>query len=711
MIAGDLSHKQPVPLSHVQWARVLMIGALFAVALMLVCAFQTAPEPVRLVPGQVSPRTILAPERITYASEVQTQDARTKAEAAIPEVYTPPDANIARDQVKVASRVFGFVDSVRQDPYSKASQKLAWLQSIPNLTLPTATLSRTLALDASSFQRVVNETLYVLEVSMRDEIHPSDVSSEYARMPTRVSLTLSADQADLVTQWGKAFIVPNSFPDEAKTNEQRTLVRSHVGTVYRTLEQGEAILREGEIVTPLAIEALEAEGLMRARLGLSDYVAPALFALLLVVLLSAFLARLRPSIFEYPRTLLLVVFLILMFAVGARVLGGDHTLLAYLFPIGAAGMLLAVLVDNEVALGAVVIISLLFAFFSRNPFEMAVYALAGGTIASVSLGRIERLQSFLWSGVYVAAVNAAVVAIFRVVASDADLNATVQVLLLAGVNGALSGLIALGSLFVLGKTFGITTSLELLDLARPTHPLLQKLLLDAPGTYHHSLIVSQLAEQAAQRIGADALLVRVAAYYHDVGKVADSQSFVENQLDGVNIHDSLDPKASAQRVMDHVARGIALAKKYGVPARLRDFIPQHHGTTLAAYFYRNAVKDRGDAAVDEKEYRYPGPKPQSREAAILMLSDGVEATTRAERPTTPEEIRAIVDRIINERMRDGQLDESELTLRDIEQIREAFFGVLQGLFHPRVKYPEAPENIRPNVIEMPHVRRSESRGR
>ena len=711
MIAGDLSLKQPVPLSRWLWARVLLIGVLFAIALMLICAYQTVQEPVRLVAGQVSPRTILAPGRVTFASEVQTQDARAKAEAAVPEVYTLPDANIARDQVNTATHVFDFVDSVRQDPYSKTDQKLAWLQSIPNLTLPTVTLSRTLTLDESAFQRVVSETLYVLEVSMRDEIHPSDVSAEYAKLPSRVSLTLSAAQADLVTQWGRAFIVPNSFPDQAKTNEQRALARSRVGTVYRTIEQGEAILREGEIVTPLAIEALEAEGLMRARLELSDYVAPALYALLLIVLLCAFFARLRPSIFAYPRTLLLVVFLVLVFAVGARLIGGDHTLLAYLFPIGAAGMLLAVLVDSQVALGAVFIIALLFAFFSRNPFEMAVYALSGGTIASVSLGRIERLQSFLWSGVYVAAVNAAVVAIFRAVVHETDLNAVAQLLLLAVGNGALSGLIALGSLFVLGKLFGITTSMELLDLARPTHPLLQKLLLDAPGTYHHSLIVSQLAEQAAQRIGADALLVRVAAYYHDVGKTSEPQSFVENQLDGVNIHDTLDPKASALRVIEHVARGVALAKKYGVPARLREFIPQHHGTTLAAYFYRNAVKERGDAAVDEKEYRYPGPKPQSREAAILMLSDGVEATTRAERPTTPEEIRAIIDRIVNERMRDGQLDEADLTLRDIDQIREAFFGVLQGLFHPRVKYPEAPENIRPHVIELPNVRRSESRGR
>jgi len=205
--------------------------------------------------------------------------------------------------------------------------------------------------------------------------------------------------------------------------------------------------------------------------------------------------------------------------------------------------------------------------------------------------------------------------------------------------------------------------------------------------------VSHLAEQAAHRIHADALLVRVGAYYHDVGKTYSPPSFVENQLDGVNIHNTLEPQASALMVINHVQNGIALAKKYGLPERIRDFIPQHHGTTLAAYFYRTALKANPNMAINENAFRYPGPKPQSREAAILMLADGVEATARAERPHSAEQMRAIIDRIVNDRLRDGQLDESDLTLRDVQQIKEAFFGVLQGLFHPRVKYPDAPSEM------------------
>ncbi len=699
MIAGDLALQRRVPLSRWQTARALLISVVFAGALAFIHAFESAPEPLRLEPGQASSKTILAPERITFASDIQTREARAKAEAEVKEVYDPPNADLAREQVRAASRVLDYVDSVRHDSYSPPARKLEWVQAIPTVMLPIQTISRTLALDETAYHRVVSEALYVLDVTMRDTIRPSDVSTEYSLVPTRVSLALPAEQADLVTQWAQVFITPNSFLNQARTTEERNRASARVATVYRTVEKGQAILREGEVVTPLAIEALEAVGLMRPRLVVADYVGPALFAALLVVLLSAYVARARPALIAHWRSLLLVVVVILLFAGGAKALGGERTLLRYLYPISAAAMLLAVLVDSATALAAAAALALTLGFFAHSSLELAIYALTGGVIASLSLGRIERLPAFLWSGLYVAAANSAVVAVFRLLARETDLGALGQALLAAVGNGALSGLLALGSLFVFGKLFGITTSLELLDLGRPTHPLLKKLLVEAPGTYHHSLIVSQLAEQAAQQIGADALLVRVGAYYHDVGKTREPQSFVENQMDGVNVHDTLDPKASAAIVIDHVARGVALAKRYGLPERLREFIPQHHGTTLAAYFHRKAIKANGDSPINEADYRYPGPKPQSREAAILMLADGVEATTRAERPTTPEQIRAIIDRIVGERLRDGQLDESDLTLRNIQEIKETFFGVLQGLFHPRVKYPEpeppahAPEKI------------------
>jgi hypothetical protein len=688
MIAGDFSLGRSKSFSRWHGARALLIGIAFVITLAIVFAFQLVPESLPLEPGNVSPKTLHATERITYISELQTTQARRKAELEVKEVYDPPNAELAREQVKWASRVLDYVDSVRHDPYAPLDRKIEWVQAIPTVTLPIQVISRTLALDPVSYQRIVSETLYVLDVTMRDTIRPSDISAEYAKIPTRISLALPADHAELVNQWTRQLIVPNSFLNQEKTEAQRSQAGARVAPVYLTYEKGQTIVREGEVFTPQIIEALQAAGFRNRQLEWIDYAGPGLFALLLGVLLAIYLIRLRPALITHARSLLLMAFIILTFTAGARVLGGDRSVLQYLYPISAGVMLLAVLIDATTAFAAALVLALSLGFFANQSLELMLYALAGGLIASVSLGRIERLPAFLWSGTYVALANAAVVAIFRLLAHDTNLANWGQWLAAAIGNGALSGLIALGSLFALGKIFGITTSIELLDLARPTHPLLTKLLVEAPGTYHHSLIVSQLAEQAAQRIGADTLLVRVGAYYHDVGKTREPQSFVENQMDGVNIHDTLEPKHSAGIVIDHVQRGIELAKQYGLPERLREFIPQHHGTTLAAYFHRKAKANGTD--INENDYRYPGPKPQSREAAILMLADGVEATTRAERPHSPEQIRAIINRIVNDRLRDGQLDESELTLHDIEQIKEAFLGVLQGLFHPRIKYPEPP---------------------
>ncbi len=688
MIAGDLAFQRHAALSRGQLARAIVIFSFFALALALIFAFQPTPETTALVPGQVSPKTILAPERTTYVSQIATRDARAKAESDVKDVFDPPNADLARQQVRFATQVFDHIDSLRHDPYSSAEQKVEWVRSIPTLTLPVQTISRTVMLEENGYHRIVSETLYVLDVMMRDEIHPNDVAAEQAKTSSRVSFALNADQADLVAQWARPFVVPNSFYNAQKTNDLRIQARDRVGAVYRTIEKGEAVVREGEVITPQAIEALEILGILRAQPVPADYIGPALLAFLLTILYVAYLARLRPALFSHSRVLLLIVLLVLLSTFGIKLVAYDHPVLLYLYPVSAVAMLLAVLTDSMVALGTVIVLALGMGFLGRSSFELALYALAGGLMAALTLRRIERVTAFLWSGVYVAATNAAVVSIFRVLGHQYDVSIWIEPLLASIGNGAVAGIIGIGSLFVLGKLFGITTSLELIDLARPTHPLLQRLMGDAPGTYHHSLVVSQLVEHAALRVAVDPLLVRVAAYYHDVGKIVAPQMFIENQLQGANVHDTLAPQESASIVIDHVARGLELAARYRLPPRLADFIAQHHGTTLTAYFHRKAVQANGNGSVDEKRFRYPGPKPQTREAGILMLADSIEATMRAEHPSTAEGIRSVIDRIVNERLRDGQLDECNLTLRNIQETKQTFYDVLQGLYHPRVKYPE-----------------------
>jgi putative nucleotidyltransferase with HDIG domain len=272
----------------------------------------------------------------------------------------------------------------------------------------------------------------------------------------------------------------------------------------------------------------------------------------------------------------------------------------------------------------------------------------------------------------------------------------------AVLSAAGSGVAAVGTFAVHGSVFGILTVFQLLELANPSQPLLRRLLVETPGTYHHSLMVGNLAERAAEAIGADPLLTRVAAYYHDIGKLANPLAFIENQSGGENIHDQLDPETSAQVLKLHVVDGIDIAYMAKLPKSLIAFIPQHHGTAIMSYFYARAKGAAAEpygglataegakaaTAVDERRFRHVGPKPQSREADLIILADRVEASVRSLASRDEPAIRAMVARIIDERMSDGQFDECELTLRDVEKVKEAFVQQLLGMYHQRIAYPQ-----------------------
>jgi len=377
------------------------------------------------------------------------------------------------------------------------------------------------------------------------------------------------------------------------------------------------------------------------------------------------------------------------FALIAKVMVEGHTILPYLFPLATLSMLLSILFEPQLAVMATILLSATVGFLSDGSLELTAYSLFGGLVASLRLGRVERLNVLFWSGTYVAIANLAVVLTFRLPGHNYD---TLGLLTLIGAslaNGALAASLTMAGLVPLSNIFGVLTSFQLHELARPTHPLLRQLLLKAPGTYHHSILVSNLAEQAAESIGADDLLARVGAYYHDIGKTTRPYFFVDNQVEGVNVHDRLDPYTSAQVIVSHVKDGLNLAQKYDLPPRLRDFIAEHQGTSLVSYFYQEARQESETPdSVDKAQFRYPGPRPLSRETAIVMLADSCEAAVRSARPNSSEEIDKLVRKIINDKLSQGELDDSELTLQDLKNIRAAFVKTLQGVFHPRVKYPE-----------------------
>jgi putative nucleotidyltransferase with HDIG domain len=373
--------------------------------------------------------------------------------------------------------------------------------------------------------------------------------------------------------------------------------------------------------------------------------------------------------------------------------------LAYAFPLPTASILLALLLSPTVAVGATIVLAVLVAILGGPSLALAVLGMIGGLIGILGTWKAQRLSTFFLTGASITLANFVVVGAFRLIAQMVDLQSLATAVIACTINGFASVIIGFATFGLLGSLFGRVTVLQLMELSNPNHPLLHRLMREAPGTYYHSIIVGNLAERAAEVIGADPMLVRVGAYYHDIGKVVRPYFFVDNQAGRSNIHDDLPPRSSAQIITDHVRDGIALARKYRLPERIVQFIPQHHGTSRTAYFYRRALQE--DETVDPEDFRYPGPRPQSRETAILMLADSVEAIVRtmnqsgklretfeADKEKDEDPWEKLVAGIIAERVREGQLDESDLTFRDLHAIQHAFAEMLRGVYHPRVEYPE-----------------------
>jgi len=668
--------------------RAILAAVLFVLVVSGVLVFQLLPmNRVVLDVGDVSDSDIRAPREITYVSQVLTEEARENAAAAVRDIYDPPDARVARQQVTRARQILEYIDSVRQDAYASQDQKRQWIKAISDISLSMATIDEILNLPEESWQVVRSETVSVVDQAMREEIRESQLDQARRRVSTLVSLELSEVEARIVSELARDLIKPNSFYNAQKTEEARQLARESVLPVSRTIAKGEIILREGDIVTPLDVEALRVLGLHQAETRWQNIVGTVIFVLLIAIVLGLYILRFQQDyLLRWPHIALLLILLVL-FILAAKLMVSDHGLLSYLLPTAALSMLLAVLLDANLAILVTVLFSIIVGFMAGGVLELTIYSLLAGLVASLGLSKVERLSAFLRAGGYVALTNLAVIFVFQLPGQNYD---TMQLLILAGfgvLNGGLSASLTLAGFYLLGPWFDITTSVQLMELARPTHPLLRQLLLKAPGTYHHSILVGNMAEEAAGRIGADALLARVGAYYHDIGKIIRPYFFVDNQMEGVNVHERLDPRTSAQIVINHVKDGLELAKKYRLPSKVRDFIPQHHGTSLATYFYRQALEN-GKGEADEKYFRYPGPKPQTKETAIVMLADSCEAAVRAEHPHSPQELEELVNKIINSKILDGQLDECDLTLHDLQEIRKAFVSILQGTFHPRVKYPE-----------------------
>ncbi|NLB42450.1 MAG: HDIG domain-containing protein, partial [Clostridiales bacterium] len=348
------------------------------------------------------------------------------------------------------------------------------------------------------------------------------------------------------------------------------------------------------------------------------------------------------------------------------------------------GILLAVLINARVGLAMNIVMAMLAGLVSGMQISPAVMTLFGGIVGIGMLKSVQQRSTLVWTGMGIAAGNFLTIFAYEMM-TQGDWLSSFYSSLWGFLGGILAAILTIGTLPVWENLFHVVTPIKLVELGNPNQPVLKRLLMETPGTYHHSIIVANLAESAADAIGANGLLARVGAYYHDIGKLERPYFFKENQLSADNPHDKLDPELSMRIITSHARDGLELAKKHKVPANIQNFILEHHGTSPVVYFYHKAKKDNPE--IELKDYRYIGPRPRSKETAIVMMADISEAAVRAMTDHTPTKIEALIRKLIREKLDDGQFDDCDISIGDMNTIAITFTNVISGIFHERVKYP------------------------
>jgi len=691
----------PVPFTRTDAGRLFVAAGILILAMTAIFAVDIVPSGLAPQVGQVPKDDILAPRTLTVASEIQTAAKREAEREKVPPQYdyTPSDAAaVAEEQAAAFAVAVEPIDAAFAAGVAAANRATLLKTLLPTLSEQSG--KTLLALTPAEWKSLRAEAALVLDQVERAELRDSDVATTRAALPSRIAGGLTRDERVLAAELLSGLLVPNSSFSQAITDEKRIAAAQAVAPVTEEIQQGEVIVDGGHRITNLDMEKIEAFKLNRPSLDFARLVGYLLLASLLTGLLLTWLWRFRPGLWHRNNVLVLIGLILVLMTFALKLTAGRPGL-PFLLPTAAAGILVAILLDASSAIVLAAVLALIAGAVNDSSLEMAAYVLLGSLAGIVVVRRGDRLNLFAQAGLAILIVNALVISAFSLLGVR-DVTGTIQLFGASAVAAGGSAVAAVGSFAVLGNLFGILTVFQLLELANPSQPLLRRLLVETPGTYHHSIMVGNLAERAAEAIGADALLTRVAAYYHDIGKLANPLAFIENQAGAENIHDQLDPEASVQLLKQHVADGIDLAYRSRLPKTLIAFIPQHHGTAIMSYFYVRAREAAAEPygglataegskaadAVDPRRFRHSGPKPQSREAALLMLADGVEASVRSLSARDEPAIRAMVSRIIDERLSDGQFDECDLTLRDVERIREAFIHQLLGMYHQRIAYPQ-----------------------
>jgi putative nucleotidyltransferase with HDIG domain len=676
--------------SFPSWTSVLLAGGACAMTAALI-AFPYLPHNVHLKEEVIAHKTIVSNRYI----ELETTEDKAKSHLNLLQHRTgghrvfSVNTELSSTILDTVKGIFEDIKLMRENGVSNnnMASTLSFLSPHHQEALLRMPLKSVLTLQYFTIQHA--------DIVLTQGVHAVDTGTIENLIDSSVEIwQLDKIQREIATQILLHTLKPNLVFDASKTRFLSQNQGAHKPYIT-IIKEGQPIIYKGEVVTLRHLEILKALDMVGVKANWGQILGIVILVILLLAMLERFVFYFNPRIHANRKNLILV-YVLMMFglftAILIRYIGPlPYQLdLRFLIPISISAMMTSLMLRTNISMLAGTVLSVLIAMLYKADFALLVYLFLGNSftlfIAYKRYSRKELISAGYWVGLF-NMVSVIGLGFFNEVPMGVWYISNAAVALM---NGILASMISLAILPYFESIFNITTRQTLLEFSNLSHPLLQQLMVSAPGTYQHSLMVATLAEAAAERVKADPVLCRVGAYFHDIGKLKRPQFFSENQLSGENPHLNLTPRMSKTIIASHVKEGLELAAKYKLPDEIKQIIAQHHGTTMVSFFFIQAIHQSASKDIDQvkEDFRYPGPKPQSKEAAIVMLADSVEAATRALEKPTFSKVENLVEKIFRDKIDDGQLSEAPISLNEIKEIKSLFLRILKGIYHSRLDYQE-----------------------
>ena len=676
---GDVLRKDHMD----KWKRIFLF-TITAILIYFILMTVVTPKRYKLNEGDIATVDIKAPRDIIdeEATKLKEQEVTAKVEKKF----------TLKNEIKIeaSDNVKGFFDKLINLKSNNIDEKskIAELKKIDTINLSDSEYKELLDLSVDKDTELQWIALTAIDKAYENQIEEDSKAIADAKSIVDQYLSrqgLESNIEVILREICESQVKANYFFDQSKTDEAIKEALKGVSKVM--IKKNQIIVKEGEPITQKQINILTELGLIGEDISkdyIYTYIILFFYVLFVLILQYIYMKNENNKILNNTKLVFLIFLLNLLSLIIARV----FTLVSvFLIPIACTPILMTVFLGSKISI-IINSFNLLFIgiIIGFEP-QIILVAIVANIISSLTLKKVNQRNDILYSTAYLAVSSAIIVLSSGILLSNNIKRILIDVALATG-GAFISGILAMGLLPFLESSFNLVTNMKLLELSNPNNLLLKRLLMEAPGTYHHSIMVANLAEVAAEEVGANPMLVRVGAYYHDIGKIKRPFFFGENQLGGVNPHDKISPALSTTIIISHVKDGLELAKEYDVPTIVTDMIAQHHGTTLVKYFYYTLKNNSENPdLIKEDDFRYPGPKPQTKEAAIIMMADSVEAAVRSIQEPTLDKIEAMVNNIIKDKLNSNQLNECDLTFKDLEVIKACFLKVLKGIYHHRIEYP------------------------